>query len=224
VVQTVTTVASSVLLPALAFVRQEPERFRSVCLRATGLAGLVFAPALAAFIAVPDVVLVLLYGGRWAPAADVLRIIALPYLAFGTMSAFTAIFPALGRADLLLRWQVLSGLLLFGGAAVGAWFGTLSAIAYGQLALLLVIGPRIAAAAGLVGMKLRDYLRALRGPVLAGVGAGLAVALVRYALGERALIILAPALIATGVISYVGLAVGARLDAVRDIRQLISRS
>lgn len=223
VVQTVTTIAQALLLPALAFVRQEPARFRSVCLRATGLAALVFSPALAAFVAVPDVVLMLLYGPKWSDAAAVLRVIALPYLAFGTTSAFTAIFPALSRVDLLFRWQALSGALLFAGAAIGSYVGTLEAVAYGQLALLLVIGPRIASAAALVEMKLLDYLRALSGPLLAGAATAVAVLIVRYALRDQPFAALASAVFVTGVVGYVGLAFAARLEAVRSVRQLLSR-
>lgn len=223
VVSLVSGIAQSVILPALAHVQQEPARFRSVCLRATGLSALVLAPALAAFVAVPDVVILFLYGERWVQAAVPLRILALPFIAHGSLFAFTAIFPALARTDLAFRYHLISGACMLTGTVIGSAFGTTTAIALGQSAVLLAVLPRVAAAGQLVGMTIRDYLGAVRAPFFAGVATAIVVAAVHYALRDQTLAVIASSVIASGALSYGLLTLGLRIDAVQSLRQFVGR-
>jgi PST family polysaccharide transporter len=223
VVSVVHTAASSVILPALAHVREEPERFRSLCLRASGLAALVLAPALAAFIAVPDVTLVFLYGPTWSAASDPLRVLAFPILMYGTITAFAAIFPALARTDLALRWSIITGVLIVIGTWLGSYLGTPSGVALGHVATLLVFLPRIASAGGLVGMRALDYLKVVRAPFFCGVVTAAVVAVVRHALRDAPFALMTAGVIASGAVTYAGLALGLRIEAVRSLRQLVGR-
>lgn len=222
-VSTVNNATAPVILPALSQLQQEPARLGSVCLRATSVSMLVLAPALAAFIAVPDVVLALLYGASWTGAAEPLRVMAAPILLFGTLNAISAVFQVTGRTDLTLRWSAISGIALLLGSWIGSLWGTPTSAALGYVPLLFLILPRVAAAGQLIGLSVASYVRALQGPLLAALATGVVVALTRHALPPQPIWTLAPILCGVGGLTYAALTAGLRIEAFTNLRNFVGR-
>jgi O-antigen/teichoic acid export membrane protein len=223
-VQTLSSILSGVLVPALSRVQDDEPRLQRDYLRAVaGLALVGFPIAIGIGITAQPLVGTLL-GPGWAGAIPVVTILAPVVLLNSTTANIGAIYRAKGRTDLLLRWGLFSGAITLAGYLVGIPYGLAGVAAGYALATVVLIYPSHAIPLGMVGLGLRDLLRTLRPFALASALLAAAAVATRFgldALGAPKTVVLL-ATIAAGAATY-GLALW-RLDppALRDLERVMT--
>jgi PST family polysaccharide transporter len=211
-----------VLFPALAKIRGERERTRSIFLRAAGALALLAFPVQLGLLAVVDVAVPVVLGERWTPMVPVARV----FCALGVVQSLGGLLGALylsqGRADLQLRWGLLFRATSILGIVVGLRFGPLGVAVGYSLASLLNVTLNTRVAGALVDVTLRDVAGRLC-PVLAcaalmsagvlAVGEALAGRIpAAAALGVR---------VAAGAALYAALVLATRPRAFREVAALL---
>lgn len=173
----VVSAVGPVLLPALGRLQGDLPALRSTAIAFTSLVAFCALPLLAFVCAAAPEIVAALFGERWVPAADALRIFALTGALRACLVAQTPLSRALGRPDLELRAGLVTlpcavGLFLLGleGGLEGMSFAVL--VTY-LLAPLIVLYPTL----GLAEMRLKELLLpALRPAAASMVAAGATVA------------------------------------------------
>jgi PST family polysaccharide transporter len=222
-VQTLSSILSGVLVPALSRVQDDEARLQRDYLRAvSGLALVGFPIAIGIGITAPSLVGTLL-GAKWAGAVPIVMLLAPVVLMHSTTANIGAIYRAKGRTDLLLRWGFVSSGVTLAGYWLGIRFGLEGvAIGYGIAAAALIY-PAHAIPLALIGLGMRDLLRALRPFGLASALLAVAALGTRFGLealaAPKSVILLAT--IAAGAGTY-ALALW-RLDppALRDLERVV---
>jgi O-antigen/teichoic acid export membrane protein len=112
-----------VMTPLLSRVQDDPKRFREMFLRCTGQLTLFAVPAMAALIAAPRDLIVLVFGARWAPVAPIFFYLGINGLLLPLGNATGWIFIALGRTDTLFRVGAVNSIITVASFFVGLHFG-----------------------------------------------------------------------------------------------------
>ena len=175
-VQTTAQTYKEVVFPNLAKIQDSFPQMAQVYARSvSGIAFIVF-PICATVAAVADPLVGVALGPAWAETTSILGLIAVTSAIQAVASTTGSLYLARGRADLLLRWQVFSSIVLVIAYSVGARWG-LVGVAWGFLLGTAVLTPlAFAIPLRLIDARMRD---ALRGTV------GLAVAATIAALGSN---------------------------------------
>ncbi|GAB6050892.1 lipopolysaccharide biosynthesis protein [Hydrogenophilus islandicus] len=118
-----------VMFPAFSLVQLEPAKLRTAFLASQQTLALVCLPILAALAAVPETVIVGLYGEPWREAAPVLRILALVVIVDLTHHLAGPLVEACGQAGRELRIQMLFVLLQAASLVIAARWGLTAAAA-----------------------------------------------------------------------------------------------
>ncbi len=123
-------------------------------------------------------------GPKWVDAAVLMSILA-PTWALGTITRMPgALLQALGRADLMFRWGLISTVVTVGGYLAGARWGA-TGVAVGFLVTTVVLTPpNMIAACRLIDLRARDLVRAVL-PFLAAGTVMLGLELATLELGTR---------------------------------------
>ena len=109
----VVSIAGRVLFPALSSLQADTTRFADATARALNRVTAVLYPAAALLCAGADPVVRLVFGEAWVPAVPALRCFCLSAFIGGTSTIFVHALYSLGRADLVLRLNVASAVLLW---------------------------------------------------------------------------------------------------------------
>jgi PST family polysaccharide transporter len=195
-----------VMFSALSRLHGDEDRFRRGFLLATRYVTMVVMPVMAGLALVAPLVVVVVFGARWAPSGPVVSLLALA----GFVGMMTALGPsglqASGRADLHLKNTLLSAVTYVPAFAFGLRWGIMG-VATGYLvatAVLAPVGYRFLMAA--TGVTSRELWEAIAPAVTGCVLMAAVVWPVRVALGSAgtpvalALVVL----VVTGVIVYTG--------------------
>jgi O-antigen/teichoic acid export membrane protein len=119
--------------------RHDPKLFEETLVAVASLAALLIFPAFAGLYTVADVLLPLMFGSRWEPAAAIT-----PYMCAVAPALYwyvlvsVALF-ASGRADRMLHWALIEAAITASLGFVGAHFGLVGLAAAGVLRLYLMI-------------------------------------------------------------------------------------
>lgn len=100
----VTSVASSVTLPALAKVRDDAERFRAAFTQILATLSLVCFPILTLLFVLADDLIAVAYGDRWRAVVPLLRIFIVFTLVRSITSPSSNVYNLLGRTDVGLKF------------------------------------------------------------------------------------------------------------------------
>ncbi len=169
---------SSVVIPALSRLQEDPERFRrfyrtALLLLATAGMPLVIFVAVAAERVVDTVL-----GPQWHETAVIFRVLA-PAAFIATFNpATTWAYVALGRTDRQIRWLTMFSLTRIAATLVGVRWGVLGVAAAVSVTTCVLRWPGIAYCFRGTPLELRDLGEALWRPTVASGGAGLAIAAV----------------------------------------------
>jgi PST family polysaccharide transporter len=205
----VTTPVSAVALPALSRAAgtaraastppsANPERsadapalYRDVLLAFSRLIAMVLFPCGVGLAIVAPEAMVVLGGARWAPAGEILRVLAIVILAQGFINIVGSILVSVGRADRLCRGALALAVLTTVGSAIGLAIGRwLNQPAQGLAAgyVVAVVGvffvPYLIFALRTAGVRASDWFRTLRPAAVAAVAMGAVVLACRFALAR----------------------------------------
>lgn len=158
---------SRVAFPAFSAVQNDIARVRRGFLELTRIIAVMSFPAMCGLILVAPEAIPVLLGEEWRPVIFLVQVLALAGAVSSVTSGSTHLFRSQGRPEILLRFHLVYTPLMVAGFAVGTHWGVRGvAVAYSVLHCALSPVP-IILAARLIKLSLRDYIMALRAPIIA---------------------------------------------------------
>lgn len=155
---------SQILIPTIGKFQDNKPRVQAACLRTYRLISAMTFPAMTGIAVLAYPIVSVLLGERMMPAAPVLQILA-PIGALQSVSTTQgSINVALGRADIVFGWSLLSLIVVTIGFAVGVNFGLMETALSYLVATLILAPPYYARVMRLIDLTLVDFLKALSQP------------------------------------------------------------
>jgi lipopolysaccharide exporter len=175
VVEGIATIVGQVAFPAFARVQDDPDRLRSGLLRGLRLSALAVVPLGVGLALVAGPSIHAVYGERWEPAIDVMRLLALYMVVQAASRLCGDVYKAIGRARLLSGLAVLKLAITVPLLAVAVHDGIVAVAAAQLVAAVACTAIDLVVAIRTIGVSTLDLLRAyapsLRaGAALAAVG------------------------------------------------------
>lgn len=113
----------SVAMPMLSRLADQPERYRRAYLRVVEKLNMATMPAAALLVAAPDLVVHLLFGPRWAPAAPIMAWLGVATLYQPILQTFGWLLMTQNRTGEMLRWGGICSAITAAGVTAGLPFG-----------------------------------------------------------------------------------------------------
>jgi O-antigen/teichoic acid export membrane protein len=160
--QAISAVFSKVMLPYYARAQDDLPRFRKVFLQVASAIAFISFPLMIGLFATREHFVLAVFGAGWTQMIPLLAMFA-PLAAIRSVLTTTgSIFVATGRADLQLRWGIVSNLVVFAGLAIGLQWGIIGVAAGFTITALLLLYHNFMIPFRLVGLTLPDLFKALR--------------------------------------------------------------
>ena len=122
---------NSVMFPALARLQDDKARIRHGLSRSMKTSSYVIFPALFGLAAVSDKIIVILYTAKWLPAVPFMQLICIIYCFSLIGGANTQAITAMGRSDIVMKWELIKRPIMLSILAITAFISPLT-IAIGQ--------------------------------------------------------------------------------------------
>jgi len=199
----VTTLINQVAFPVYAQLQDRPEQFRRLFLTTVTFVSVITFPLLIGLIAVADVAVPVLLTQKWMPITTPLQIMSIAGMVMSVSSLIAPAVLAKGRADLVLRSNVINLAVMPIGFLVGSRFG-LDGVCWAWLIVFPVVTAIwFAMTRALIDYRWRELVVALLPASVSVVAMAMALAVVRPA---TALVSLEPLrlaiLVAAGAATY----------------------
>jgi len=131
-IQQVLYPATSIAVPALSRLRDDPERYRSAYLKITEKIAMLTMPGIAFMIVTSDWLVLLLLGPQWKESARIFMLLGVAAFVQPTARTTLWLFSTQQRSRELLRWGVISGTIALASILGGLPWGAVGvAAAYG---------------------------------------------------------------------------------------------
>lgn len=212
---------NQVILPAVARLQGEAERLRRHLLDGTKLMTVISIPLLWGISAVTEELVTLVLGEKWLAAIFPMQVIALSIPARMMTGIFATAAVGAGRVGVDVRNNILSALILPAGFLVGCNWGVNGLALSWLVSIPLLLVLNFGRMANALSIEVRDVVKALWRPAVAGIIMYGTVAATRAALADLDVALRLPALIAAGAAGYI--VVLHVLDPAiwRDLRRLV---
>ena len=181
----VTAVVSSVTMPALALLRDDPDRLRAAYLRMVRFLGLTCFPLLVGMAVVAGDLIPTVYGPRWEPAVDLLRIFVAFTLVRSVTSPSSMVYNVTGRPGIGFKVTAWFTPVYVVAVVVGSRWGAAgiaTAVALVRITTALVDTHL---AAGQIGLRLRAVVQTVQAAAALTAVMGAAVWLARQVLANN---------------------------------------
>jgi PST family polysaccharide transporter len=164
-----------VLLPSLAKLQDEPERFRAAFTRAASVLALLAVPACALQGVVADPLVRLAFKPEYYPAIKIVQILSFGWAPFVASHASGFALKAQGKFLLYLKLMIGAVLVFLPSVFLGAKLGAEVGAAFGVGVYSFVIGPlSVYTALRPLGGEVRDLVKIFGAPLVAGAVSTLA--------------------------------------------------
>jgi PST family polysaccharide transporter len=168
-----TSVTNSVMFPAFSIIQGERSKVSRAYLRSTRIIALITFPITTILAVLAEPIVLLVYGERWRASIPIVRILALSGMAQSVYNTAAWLFLSQGRADLLFRMGVYAAAVRACGAAGGISRGVIGVAWAYVLGSFGFLGyPTWHLAGSLVGLRFKQIVANLAGPLLCAVGMG----------------------------------------------------
>ena len=168
---------SSVVLPALSRLQDDPERYRNYYRKAMTPLALMILPIVVFMAADAHAIVRIVLGEKWLEAAVLFQLLAPAALVGGLNVATGWVYQSLGRTDRQLRWGVLASVLTVSGFAIALPWGTWAVAATFSVTVCLLRWPSIVYCFRGTPLTQRDLLSVMWRPLVASLVAGSGVLL-----------------------------------------------
>ncbi|MEM6534010.1 MAG: lipopolysaccharide biosynthesis protein [Pseudomonadota bacterium] len=150
------------LYPAMSLVKDQPDRFCAMCLRATRLLMAVGFPALLGISAVSVPLTSAMLGSQWGPTAPLLQWMCYAGL-IQMLPAFLRLgWKAKGRSDVLLRWSIIGTIVNMMAFVIGIAFQSLLVLVVAYTITNAIIAlPFVIISLKSMGISRRAFLNAV---------------------------------------------------------------
>ena len=158
-----------IVFPALARLQDDDERMARAFRDFAAAVATITLPLMFGLWVVADAFVAVALGPRWEPVKGLIRILApIGALQSVTVLADTVLL-AKGRAELLMRWNLIQSLCVLGGILIGLHWGLVGvAVAYALISVTLTY-PWLRLAAGILHVPLTPIVHAVARPLLATI-------------------------------------------------------
>ena len=172
--QTLWSVLGRVLFPIYAQMQDDHARFGAAFLKVAASIALVAFPAMIGLMLVAEPFVITLFGIKWEPMVPVLVILAGVGAIQSVGTTVGSIYQAKGRTDWLLRWGIVSGLMIVIAFVIGLRWGIVGVAAAYAAVVAMLTYPSFAIPFRLIDLRFSQLLLALWRPfaattVMAGV-------------------------------------------------------
>jgi O-antigen/teichoic acid export membrane protein len=159
------TILYQVMFPVLSTIQKDKKRVKQVFLNAIGALSLFASPVMLGLFITAKPFILTVYGEKWVDVVPVLQIISFAGLLLLIMSPTKWIYMSQGKTDWMFRWELVSSTTLIVSKCIGAWMGSLEAVALSYLiGNLLLLYPCITIAGKLIDMTFNDVFREILSP------------------------------------------------------------
>jgi PST family polysaccharide transporter len=214
------------MFPALSAMQSDVESVKRVYLRSNRLIALVTFPMMLGLCVLAEPAILLVLGEKWRGVIAIVRVLCLAGMAQSVYNTAGWIYLSNGRPDILLRVSIYAFAARVAGVVIGMRWGILGiAWAYVLGVYVCVLYPSWSAAGRLIGLRFLDTLKNVSGPFFCATVMAMAAWLVdRWWPVEQALALRLAADVLAGAVVYGFLIHVFRLEAWRDIRDLVLKS
>lgn len=213
-----------VMFSALSRLQDDETRLKRGFLRATEYATIVVLPIMVGLSLVAPLAVVVLFGSKWMPSVPVIRLLALAGFFQLMMTFGPTALQAVGRPDLRLQIAILSSVLYIPAFTLGLRWGIVG-VAAGYLVATLIMFPIIFGfVSRVMGMRLGELWRTVRGSVIACIAMAAVVAPLMWLLETRVSVspIIALAfLVSIGAVVYGGVMWLVQPQGIRGLYQAV---
>jgi O-antigen/teichoic acid export membrane protein len=157
-------VGQQVAVPAMCLVQRDLGRMASWYLAALGALSAATAPLAACLVAIPELLVVGIFGSQWAPAVPLVRLLG-PTVFILPLAYARPVYVATGRVDLLLRLSLLQLTLTMPAVYVAVRAGLEAVCAVQVGAFAVVAAVNVAVVRRLLALGWNEIARALRVPL-----------------------------------------------------------
>lgn len=214
----ITSILSTVMFPVFSSIKHQPQRIASAYARAVGMVTFLAFPVSLGMFVIADPLIPILFGEQWTGAVSTLRILCWVSLIQVMANPTGWIFTSLGKTGIMFGWGVFSSIAIVGAIAIGASFGSISAVAWSYLIVnCLLFVPLYTIIMRIIDLSWHK----LFGAVHRSLWSALIMAAVVYLLG-RALpadwpsLVLMSLMICVGGAAYLMLAIVFRVEAYQE--------
>ena len=167
-VNQVVAALNPVILPTLAALQRDTERFRRAYLSAVRAIAFVTFPMMAGLAVTAYPFIALVFGAKWIEAVPLVQILAWVGLLQSLTNPVGLIYLATGSTARMLQWGLLGSSACVVALVIGALLGSARAVASAYLLVnILLTYPAIAFAGVLVELRFYQVLDAIKHTVLA---------------------------------------------------------
>jgi PST family polysaccharide transporter len=159
--QHITMSVSGVTFPALSKMQHDKEEVRDAYSKMLLLISMVTFPILIGLAVLAPELVTIVLGDKWSPAITVVQILCVAGLFQSIGSSYPSMMLSQGRADLLFKVGLFSGLIVCVAIASGLALGINGVATCYTLAIIFLFPIEMYFTLRLIGLKLRPFLRAL---------------------------------------------------------------
>ena len=174
-IQNLSSVIGRALLPVLSRTQNDHASLRAIYLNAVSTIAVITCPLMIGLWVLREPFVLAVLGDDWIAVPAVLAWLAPVGLAQSLVNPVGLLYIACGKTDLMFRVGVGVSSVIVLGMAIGMPWGIVGVAAGYAIANLLILGPCAAIPSRLVGLRLRDFLRAVAPPLTASVVMGVAI-------------------------------------------------
>jgi PST family polysaccharide transporter len=209
------------LVPTLSRIQDDHARLKPIYIKISQVIAFLSVPLAVGLIVTADSFVLSLLGPKWKDVIPLLRLLGIATIVLPVLECRTWLLVVLGRADILLHWRVIDGVLSTIFFFIGIQFGVYGVAVAFVLRTVILFYPLIAIPGRLIDLSFLEYVRKLMPIIMISTLMGLGVWAITFAVlsGIPALPRL---MIQTGLggAIYGLLALGLRLETLRDIIRL----
>ncbi len=221
---------SSVLLPGLSNIKDDPVRMGDAVLRVSQLVSLITFPIMAGTWALSEPIVIFALGPKMQPVAELLAILAAVGALQSLSSSHGSVFMATGRADIMFRWSLFVNAITLSAFIIGVRWGAVGVASAYLIVNLLLAPPGYMLLFRLIKLPIILFVREMVPTVVVAILMAVAVRLIAQHLEDQSFdhISILMICVPIGVALYAGgvllLAQKSVSLALKTSRQVLSRS
>jgi PST family polysaccharide transporter len=225
--QTLNSTISNVMLAALSKTQADKERFGQAVLRLATMFGFLLFPMMLGMAVTADLIVGVVLGPQWAPAGQLLAILAVAGFLQGFSAPTGQIYIATGKTDVLFRWSLITSSATVLGFLAGVRWGTVGVAAGFTIAQAVLLYPLLRVALRLIDLPVGSYLRVMLPPMWLSLAMAAVVGAWRWSMawaGVTQQPLLLASSVSLGVLTYAALTWLTRPERIRDMLEVLGNT
>lgn len=156
---------TSVAIPTLSRLQDDPERYRRYYCNAISLIAFVTTPLIAVMAALSDEIILILLGNQWLGASAIFKVLAFAALMQPFGSATGWVYISLGQTRRMMQWALISVPLYILSFVIGIRWGTIGVATSYTICVYLLLFPMFYFAFKYSPIKVVDIIKSTWRPV-----------------------------------------------------------